>query len=33
LASGLEGGEQVVVDGHLQLVNGSKVVIRTKAGS
>jgi RND family efflux transporter MFP subunit len=34
LESGLEGGEQVVVDGHLQLVNGSKVVIRTaKAGS
>jgi len=34
LESGLEGGEQVVVDGHLQLVDGSKVVIRTaKAGS
>jgi RND family efflux transporter MFP subunit len=33
LESGLEGGEQVVTDGHLQLVNGSKVVIRTKAGS
>jgi multidrug efflux system membrane fusion protein len=34
LESGLEGGEQVVVDGHLQLVNGSTVVIRTaKAGS
>jgi RND family efflux transporter MFP subunit len=34
LESGLEGGEQVVVDGHLQLVNGSKVVVRTaKAGS
>jgi len=34
LESGLAGGEQVVTDGHLQLVNGSKVVIRTaKAGS
>lgn len=34
LEAGLDGGERVVVDGHLQLVNGSRVVIRTpKAGS
>ncbi len=34
LESGLAGGEQVVTDGHLQLVAGAKVVIRSgKAGS
>jgi multidrug efflux system membrane fusion protein len=34
IKTGLEGGETVVTDGHLQLSNGTKVVVRgKKAGS
>ena len=34
IAEGLEGGETVVTDGHLQLSNGTKVTVRErKAGS
>jgi hypothetical protein len=31
IASGLEGGESVVTDGHLRLTNGSRVVVRPAA--
>lgn len=34
IAEGLEGGETIVTDGHLQLSNGTKVIVRErKAGS
>jgi RND family efflux transporter MFP subunit len=33
IASGLEGGETVVTDGHLRLTNGSRVAIRPAPGS